>query len=327
MAEILSQSEIDALLSAVSSGEVDTKEEVSKTSGDWLSYDLTSQEKILRSKFAAFSGIHDRFAAYFRVTLSNMLKRMVSVNCVSTDFVKFGDYLANILLPTSINVVFCPKLKAHLIMVVPSKLTYALVDTYYGGTERPYSKIGGRDVFTGIESEIIRKVVLLAISDLEKAWEYNLPVEFELLRTESNPQFVGAIHNSEIVAVAVFEVEFENLFGPLILIIQLSALESVQGQLSVNLISDVSSEIKKWQDHWIKEVTDLEMNIRVELGSTDLSLRQVEALKKGEELMLYEDASHPLTIYVEGLPKMKGLMGVVKGNKAVRLIDTLKPVK
>ncbi len=327
MAEILSQSEIDALLSAVSSGEVDTKEELSSTRSDWLSYDLTSQEKILRSKFAAFSGIHDRFAAYFRVTLSNMLKRMVSINCVSTDFVKFGDYLANILLPTSINVVFCPKLKAHLIMVVPSKLTYALVDTYYGGRERPYSKIGGRDVFTGIENEIVRKVILLAISDLEKAWEYNLPVEFELLRTESNPQFVGAIHNSEIVAVAVFEVEFENLFGPFILIIQLSALESVQNQLSVNLISDVSSEIKKWQNHWLKEIMEVEMNICAELGSTNLTLRQVENLKKGDELILHEDASSPLTVYVEGLPKMQALMGTLKGNTAIRLLESLKPVK
>src|SRR5690606_13209645 len=110
------------------------------TNTDWIAYDLTSQEKIIRSRFVGLEGIHDRFASLFRVTLSNMLHRTVSVNAVHTDFVRFGDYLTNVLLPTSLNVTLMPNLKGHAILVVGSKLTYALVDAYYGGTERPYSK-------------------------------------------------------------------------------------------------------------------------------------------------------------------------------------------
>ena len=328
MSEVLSQSEIDALLAAVSTGDIRTEEQGRAESQiDWIAYDLTSQEKIIRSRFVALEGIHDRFSSLFRVTLSGMLKRPVTVNCINTDFLRFGDYLTNILLPTSLNVMVMPNLKGHTIMVVSSKLTYALVDAYYGGSERPYSKIGGREEFTNVENQLIRKVVQSAVGDLKAAWKLNYPVEFEFLRSEANPQFVGSIHDSELVAVVSFEVEFENLSGPFVLIIQLSALESVQSYLSVNLISDISSDAAQWREHWLRELMRTKLDVRVELGATKRSLRQIHAMKKGDQINLQQDAAGPIQVYVEGLPKMTGLMGTYRGNTAVRVNDPLTSPK
>lgn len=322
MSEVLSQSEIDALLQAVSTGDVKTDEEgKSEAPKDWIAYDLTSQEKIIRSRFVALEGIHDRFSSQFRVTLSSMLKRPVTVNCINTDFLRFGDYLSNILLPTSLNVIVMPNLKGHAILVVSSKLTYALVDAYYGGSERPYSKIGGRDVFTSVESKLIQKVVLAALDDLKDAWKLNYPVEFTYQRSESNPQFVGSIHPSELVAVVSFEVEFENLSGPFVMILQLSALESVQSYLSVNLISDISSDVAQWREHWVRELMRTKLDVRVELGNIRRSIKDVHALKPGDVLVLNQDSASALPIYVEGLPKLRGLMGTYRGNSAVRVQD------
>ncbi len=327
MSEVLSQSEIDALLAAVSTGDLST-EEPGKGEGpghvDWIAYDLTSQEKIIRSRFVALEGIHDRFSSLFRVTLSSMLKRPVSVNCINTDFLRFGDYLTNILLPTSLNVMVMPNLKDHAIMVVSSKLTYALVDAYYGGSERPFSKIGGREEFTSVENKLIKKIVEGAIVDLKASWKLNYPVEFEYQRSESNPQFVGSIHASEIVAVVSFEVEFENLSGPFVLIIQLSALESVQSYLSVNLISDISSDADQWREHWLREIMHTKLDVRAELGSTRRSLRQVHAMDVGDTMILLQDAAGPVQVYVEGLPKMTGLMGTYRGNSAIRVNESLR---
>ncbi len=326
MSEVLSQSEIDALLAAVSTGDLKTEEEGKiETQIDWIAYDLTSQEKIVRSRFVALEGIHDRFSSLFRVTLSSMLKRPVTVNCINTDFLRFGDYLTNILLPTSLNVMVMPNLKGHAIMVVSSKLTYALVDAYYGGSERPFSKIGGREEFTSVENKLINKVVEGAIVDLKSAWKLNYPVEFAFQRSESNPQFVGSIHASELVAVVSFEVEFENLSGPFVLIIQLSALESVQSYLSVNLISDISSDAAQWREHWHREIMTTELDVRAELGTAARSLREIHALKAGDKMLLLQDAASPVQIYLEGLPKMTGLMGTYRGNSAVRVSDTIAP--
>jgi flagellar motor switch protein FliM len=326
MAEVLSQTEIDALLAAVSSGSVETEEsknatESKKKTGktDWIAYDLASQEKMIKGRMAALEGIHDRFSRAFRATLTQTLKKKVTVNCVSTDFMRFSDYLANVLPPISLNLINMPNLKGNMMFVVTSKLAYALVDAYYGGSERPFAKIGGREEFTSIETNMVKKICGLAIRDMKEAWRLNYPVELELMRTESNPHFVGAIHGSETVAVVTFEVEFESLSGPFIVVLQIKALEAIQQYLAVYVTGEVSADTSLWTQHWLNEIQSLEMEVRAELGFTEKTVREAQALNPGDELLLHQDAASPLTVYVEGLPKIKGLMGVCRGNNAVRI--------
>ncbi|NDD04918.1 MAG: flagellar motor switch protein FliM, partial [Proteobacteria bacterium] len=180
MPEVLSQSEIDSLLSAVSTGAVESDSgkadqanpkggKATSSASDWIAYDLTSQEKIVRGRLVALQGIHERFARLFRVSLTNSLKKPVTVNFVRTDFVKAGDYLSNLMLPTSINIVSLKDLKGYLLFIVSSKLTYALVDAYYGGSERPFAKVGAREEFTNIENNMIQKISQIAYRDMEEA--------------------------------------------------------------------------------------------------------------------------------------------------------------
>ncbi len=332
MAEVLSQSEIDALLSAVSTGSVDMDNlaggaEDSQSSGSgsgekkYVSYDLTSQEKVIKGRFVALQGIHDRFARNFRVTLSNDLKKAVTINSTNIDYMRFGDYLSNILLPSSINIFLMSELKGYMLMVVSSKLAYALVDAYYGGTERPFSKIGGREEFTNIETNIIRKIAQLAEQDLKKSWRLNYPLELEYVRQESNPNFVGVVHSSELVAVVNCEVEFENLSGNFVLIIQLRALETVQNKLSVNVTGELSADEEQWKDHWKRELSTMDFDVRAELGHTQKNLTEVQAWKKGDVVLLEQDAVAPLEVYVEGVRKLRGMMGNYRGSRAVKLSE------
>jgi flagellar motor switch protein FliM len=326
MAEVLSQTEIDALLAAVSTGSVDTEETTAasqskKKQTEWIAYDLTSQEKVIRARFAAFEGIHDRFSRSFRATLSHALKKKVSVNCTSTDFMRFSEYLANVLPPSSLNLINMTNLKGNMVFVVTSKLAYALVDAYYGGSERPFAKIGGREEFTSIETNMVRKICGLAIRDMKEAWRLNYPVDLEFQRAESNPHFLGAIHGGETVAVISFEVEFESLSGPFIVVLQLKALEAIQTSLAVNVTGEISADQSMWTQHWLREIQSIELEVRAELGFTEKTVREAQAFKPGDEMLLHQDAASPLTVYVEGLPKIKGLMGVCRGNSAVRITD------
>lgn len=332
MAEVLSQSEIDALLNAVSTGAVESQETAApeasnapKAGVDYVAYDLTSQEKIVRGRLAALQGIHERFARLFRLTLSTGLKKSTAVNVTNTDFLRFGDYLSNLLLPSSINIIEMTELKGYALFVVSSKLTYALVDAYYGGSERPFSKIGGREEFTNVENAMIKKFANLVVRDLEEAWKLNYPMQLSYVRAESNPHFVGSIHTSEHVAVVSFEVEFENLSGPFAIIIQLRALDSIQHALSVNVTGEVSPDGEEWRDHWLREIKSMHFGLRAELGTTKRSLQQIQNLKVGDVLLLGQDAVEPLTVYLQDVPKMKGLMGVYRGNSAIRLTDDLSP--
>ena len=183
MPEVLSQAEIDSLLTAVSSGELasdGTSPQASFASEggkqDWIAYDLTSHEKIVRSRMVALQGIHERFARLFRGSLSQYLKRPVTVNFNRIDFMKFSDYLKNLVLPTSVNILSMNQLKGSLLFLVSSKLTYALVDAYYGGSERPFSKIGTRDEFTSIENNMVNRISKFAVSDIQEAWRLKYPL-------------------------------------------------------------------------------------------------------------------------------------------------------
>jgi len=336
MAEVLSQSEIDALLSAVSTGGVETappppaptaiasqrrggSASQNRTENDYVAYDLTSQEKITKGRFVALQGIHDRFARNFRVTLTNDVKKSVTVNCTNIDYMRFGDYLSNILLPASINIFVMTELKGYMLMVMSSKLAYAFVDAYYGGTERPFSKIGGREEFTNIETHIIQKVAKLCEKDLKNAWKLNYPLELEYLRQESNPNFVGVIHGSELVAVVNCEVEFENLSGSFVIIIQLRALENIQKELAVNVTGELSADKEQWKDHWLRELSTMDFDVRAELGAMEKKLSEVQMWKVGDVLVLEQDAVAPLDVYVEGVRKIRGTMGNYRGSRAVKL--------
>ncbi len=324
MSEVLSQSEIDALLFAVSSGSVETapaEATSEEKKNDWIAYDLTSQEKIYHGKLVGLNGIHDRFARLLRVTLSNYFKKNVTISVTNTDYLKFGDYLANIVLPSSLNLLVMPKLQGHMLMMVTSKLLYALVDAYYGGIERPFAKLGTREEFTSIENNMIRKICAMAVSDLKEAWRLNYSLDIEYSRMESNPAFIGSIHASDLVAVVNFDVEFENLSGPFILAIQLRALDPIQHHLSVNVTTEFDREVGQWRQHWLKEIAQTELDVRVELGRSSKSLKDVQVWKSGDVLALNQDSSSPVQIMIEGIPKLQGMMGVYRGNVAVRIVD------
>jgi len=325
MAEVLSQTEIDALLAAVSAGSVETDEAIAAgelaIKKDWIAYDLTSQEKIVRSRLVALQGIHERFSRLIRTTLSTTLKKSVVVNCTNTDFVRFSDYLANILLPTSINIIEMTNLKGFMLLVMSSKLTYALIDAYYGGSERPFSKIGGREEFTMIESNMIQKICELAIKDMKEAWRLNYPLELKYSRSEGNPHFVGSIHGSETVAVVTFEIEFENLSGSFAVILQVRPLDAIQQSLSVNVTGEISGENDSWREHWLTELNSFPLELCVELGETTRNLTDLQKLKPGDILPLTQDAASPLNAYLEGVTKLEGLMGVCRGNRAIRITD------
>lgn len=325
MAEVLSQSEIDALLSAVSTGSVDTAPvaEGPRKGADWIAYDLASQEKFVRSRLVGLQGIHERFARYFRMTLTNSLRKTVTVNMTNIDFVRFGDYLSNILLPTSINIFQMPELRGSMLFVVNSKFAYALMDAYYGGNERPFSKIGGREEFTNVENNIIKKISAMALKDIKEAWKLNYPLDIEYVRTEANPHFVGCIHSSELVAVVSFEGEFENLSGQFVIIIQLKSLEPIQQAIAVNVTGEVADDANEWKEHWISELMTTELSVKIELGRILKSLRNVQGMKVGDELILDQDHASPLTVLIQDLPKFHGLMGTYRGAKAVRLLTEL----
>ena len=189
MSQVLSQSEVDALLAAVSEGEIAQGEDGGGGGGAGgdddrvvVVYDLTSQDRIIRGRLPQLDVIYEKFMRSFRVSLSSALRKIATLTHASTDFLKFGEFINTLPMPTCMSVLRFNNLRGSALLVIESKLAYALVDSFFGGADRPYTKIEGKD-FTPIELQIIQKVVGLALEDLEGAWASVEKIDASFVRT------------------------------------------------------------------------------------------------------------------------------------------------
>lgn len=344
MNQVLSQSEVDALLAAVSEGDAGgseasasggsgsggggggSKSGSTKTQDDKVvvTYDLTSQDRIIRGRLPQLEVIYEKFMRSFRVSLSSALRKIASLTLASTDFLKFGEFINTLPMPTCMSVLRFSTLRGSALLVIESKLAYALVDSFFGGADRPYTKIEGKD-FTQIELSIVRKVVDLAIEDLENAWSSVEKIGASFVRTEVNPQFVGIVPPTDVVIASTFDVELENANGTITIVIPYSTIEPIKQKLSSGFqVESDQTDKKLWTSIIREQLYETDMNIKVNLGETEIKLRDMMNLKVGDVIPLDQDASGEFDIQVENVKKYKGYYGIHHGTVAVQVTKTIE---
>lgn len=326
MNQVLSQSEVDALLAAVSDGEVQTADQSKADAGsakednrNIVAYDLTSQDRIIRGRLPQLEVIYEKFMRAFRVSLSSALRKIASITLTSTEFLKFGEFINTLPMPTCMSVLRFGNLRGSALLVIESKLAYALVDSFFGGADRPYTKIEGKD-FTPIELSIVRKVVDLAINDLEVAWSSVEKIGCSFVRTEVNPQFVGIVPPTDVVIASTFDIELENATGTISMVIPYSTIEPIKQKLSTGFQVESDQTDKKLWTAIIKEqLMDTEVEMKVNLGETEIRLKDLMNLKIGDVIPLTQDSTGELDIQVENVKKFKGYYGVHHGTVAMQV--------
>jgi flagellar motor switch protein FliM len=329
MSQVLSQNEVDALLAAVSEGEIANNDEAGGGSSGGASsgpkddrvvvvYDLTSQDRIIRGRLPQLEVIYEKFMRSFRVSLSSALRKIATLNLASTDFLKFGEFINTQPMPTCMSVLRFNALRGSALLVIESKLAYALVDNFFGGFDRPYNK-DGKD-FTAIELQIIRKVVNLAIGDLEEAWASVEKIDCSFVRTEINPQFVGIVPPTDIVIASTFDVELENANGIITLVIPYATIEPIKQKLSTGFqVESDQTDKKLWTSVLQDQLLGTEVDVKVDLGTTEIDLQDLMNMKVGDVISLDQDSTGELDVQVEGVKKFKSYYGIHHGSVAVQV--------
>jgi flagellar motor switch protein FliM len=328
MNQVLSQSEVDALLAAVSDGDVATsetpKQDAAQNHGKVderkvVSYDLTSQDRIIRGRLPQLEVIYEKFMRAFRVSLSSALRKIASITLTSTEFLKFGEFINTLPMPTCMSVLRFGNLRGSALLVIESKLAYALVDSFFGGADRPYTKIDGKD-FTPIELSIVRRVVELAINDLENAWASIEKIGCSFVRTEVNPQFVGIVPPTDVVIASTFDVELENATGTISIVIPYATIEPIKQKLSTGFqVESDQTDKKLWTSIIKEQLLETDVDIKVNLGETEIKLKDLMNLKVGDVIPLDQDATGEFDVQVENVKKFKGYYGIHHGTVAVQV--------
>jgi len=333
MAQVLSQDEVDALLNAVNDGGGDSGGSSSDTGSsnsnddddNIQAYDLTNQDRVIRGRMPILEIIYERFIRQFRVSLSNSLRKISTISIISTDLLKFGEFVNTLPIPSCMCIMRFNELRGPALLVFESKLAYAIIDSFFGGTDRPFTKIEGKE-FTPIELSFMRKIMDMAINDLEEAWAPVHRIDAQYLRTEINPQFVGVVPPSDVIIATTLEVEFESASGTIMIVVPYSTIEPIKQKLSSSFQTDNEMADSIWTQAMNEHVRNTKANIIVKLGEAEMTLGDLLTLETGDIIPLNQDASGEVSVTIEGVEKMKCLMGVYKGNRAVQITQVYAPV-
>ncbi len=318
MSKILDQDEVDALLRGLSGGEIEAESDILEDDSGVVVFDLSNQDRIIRGRMPVLEIINDRFARLASNALANAMRKRADVNPISIDMSKFGDFMRSLPVPTSINIFKLDPLRGNAILVVDSRLVFAMVESFFGGAgSQP--KIEGRD-FTPIEQAIIGRVVRIALENMEESWAPVHEVHIELVRSEVNPQFAAIVPPSDVVVVVTFEVELENAIGSLIVCLPYATIEPIRSKLYASFQTERLEVDHAWISRFKERLMETPVEMVIRFGRSQITGRQLLSLKPGDILLLDNDEDDLLEAEVQGVRKFQGIPGQVKSNKAFQIV-------
>jgi flagellar motor switch protein FliM len=324
MAEVLSQNEIDALLSALSSGEL-TAEEIRKDDTDRKIkvYDFKRAMRFSKDHIRSITRIFENFARLLTTYFSAQLRTFVQISVVSVDQLPYEEFIRSISKMTILNVFNCRPLEGKFVMEVHPNIAYAMLDRLLGGAGL------GTDVLrdlTEIEMTIMERVFGRALDNFEEAWKGVAELVTELDHLEVNPQFLQLVSPNETVAVVSLSTKIGEITGMINICMPHVVLEPIVPQLSTHYWMGTSKSTKDYSEEWEairQNLGKTQVPLVAELGSSTISIGEFLALNVGDVITLDQDVKAKLQLKVGERLKFTGQPGTVRGKVAVQISQVI----
>lgn len=322
--EILSQSEIDALLSALSTGEMNAEELKKKEEEQKVKvYDFKRALRFSKDQIRSLTRIHENFARLLTTYFSAQLRTFIQISVASVDQIPYEEFIRSIPKMTILNIFEIQPLEGRVLMEVNPNIAYAMMDRVLGGMGVSMNKI---ENLTDIEKRIISNVFEKSLENYREAWSTILEIEPTMLEFEINPQFLQMVSPNETVVVISLNTQVGETSGMINLCIPHVVLEPIISKLSVHYWMQSSRkepnplETKLLQS----KIKKAEVPIVAELGKTDITVQDFLELQIGDMIRLEQSVSEPLTIKVNNVPKFFGQPGKLNNRMAVQILDMTK---
>ncbi len=313
MQDLLSQDEIDALLHGVDDGDIDTDEDLDEEGV--RSYDLASQDRIVRGRMPTLEMINERFSRYTRISLFNLLRRNADVATGGIQILKFGEYIHTLYVPTSLNLVKIRPLRGTALFIFDAKLVFKLVDNFFGGDGR-HAKIEGRE-FTPTEIRVVQMVLEQVFIDMKEAWNAVMKVDFEYVNSEVNPSMANIVSPSEVVVVSTFHIELDGGGGDLHVAVPYSMIEPIREVLDAGVQSDIDDVDERWIKALQQDILDAKVPVNATLVEKQISLRDISNLKTGDIIPI--EIPDVVTMTANKIPMFKAKIGSHGPNFALKI--------
>jgi len=320
--QLLSQDEIDALLNTISSQDdepgIAESETIAATPQKARVFDFTKYTKGRKERLPALEFITDRLSKSLRSALTLFLEREVEINIVPTQYTEYGEFIKTLPLPTNMNIVTTDNLKGFFMVIFDAKLIFCVLETVFGSTTISVPKIEGRE-FTKVEFNIIKKLVDLVSVEMEKAWEPVYEIRCKYSRSEINPNYITMVSPEETVVVLELSLEIADVVSWMKICVPYGILETIKGYLVSTPSREDMDMRAKWFQSLEKSVNEVPLELRAVLGKKKLSLQEFLKIKKDSVILTDTAMNEPIDVTIMNAKKVKGKMGVFRGNKAIRI--------
>lgn len=324
MVDVLSQNEIDALLAALSSGEMNADELKKEESEKKIRvYDFKRAVRFSKDHIRSLTRIHENFARYLTTYFSAQLRTFVQISVVQVEQLPYDEFIRSIPKMTILNIFEAEPLEGRMVLEVNPNVAFAMLDRLLGGAGYAPNKITN---LTEIETTVMERIFSRAFDSLQEAWKTIIDISPCLEALETNPQFMQIVSPNETIALISLSTKIGDTTGMINLCIPHVVIEPIMSKLSVHhwFVSQ-----KKARDE--QDVHALEQNIHraklpvvAELGTSEITVQELLNLNVDDVITLNKPAENALHIKVGDRLKFLGTPGQMKGKIAVQISEVIE---
>jgi flagellar motor switch protein FliM len=325
LTDVLDQSEVDALLAAVDTGQVAqaAPQQVFGVKGkspiDVQVYDFKRPERVSKDQMRALEALHEGFGRNFGAALSGYLRTIIEVSVGNIEQLTYSEFIHSLPNPTCFNLLKAEQLDGQLCLEISPLIIYPVIDRLLGGSNADLF-IPQRPL-TQIEQRLVQRITDRATHHLSEAWSNLTPVTFSVQDFESNPQLVQIVPPNETVVVVGFELKMGNRAGTMSLCIPYNVIEPIMGVLAAQ--NWFSYQRKGGQDDHLRKLTrnvnNAAVEIRCFLARTSMRMSDLLSLSVGDIITTEKPCNGEAFLQIEGKRKFTGAVGQYRGKRAVRV--------
>ncbi|HOJ09615.1 MAG TPA: flagellar motor switch protein FliM [Clostridiales bacterium] len=319
MGDILSQNEIDELLKALGTGELNVKD-IKDASGEKkiINYNFKRPSKFSKDHLKALKSIYENYARLATNFLTGYLRALVQIDVIESESLTYSEFIGSISNPLVLAVVDFTPLEGSIIIEIPPKIVFAFIDRILGGKCNTFED---EREFTEIELAIIERIVVQMLNVMREPWQNIIQIRPILEKIETNTQFARIISPNEVVALVTLSIKLSDVEGMINICIPYITVEPIIEKLSTRYWF---TSIERQTDSSSKELIESKISatkvpLKAIFGSTSITVSDFIELQKGDVLPLDNDINSELDVYVGNLLKFRGKPGVKKNRVSIKI--------
>ena len=323
MGDVLSQNEIDSLLAALSTGELNAEEIAQQDEKQVKNYDFARPSKFSKENLRTLEFIYEHYARLLSTTLPVYLRKNVQVTVASSETVVFSEFSNALSNPVILGVINFNPLPGSIIIDFATNLGFAVIDRMLGGQGEALKK--GRD-FSEIELTIIEKILILLMQMMKEPWKNVVGINPFLERIETNPQFAQIISPSDMIAIITLNIKVGEVEGLVNICLPFFTVENIIDKLNTkswfSSIKEASEE--DFQQYVETMIRKVDVPVKVQLGSNQITVADFTNLQCGDIIRLNTRTDSELEVFVGNIKKFTALPGTNNDKYAVRVTSVIR---